>query len=127
MRIVTGSNGKKKIKISKSEWVAIGKGAGWKVAQFNEEYEDSLARGIVAAEEAYRGFVIKVYPTDAKKSYYYTKIDGVLIPNDFESTPKFKGQGTTNAIMRGKKAIDKAILDNPHGADKDVILKNHNY
>jgi hypothetical protein len=33
MKIVTASNGKKTLKMSKKEWENIGKKAGWKVAQ----------------------------------------------------------------------------------------------
>ena len=37
MKIVTASNGKKKIKISKSEWTSAGEKAGWIVAQQNPQ------------------------------------------------------------------------------------------
>jgi len=43
MRIVTASNGKKKIKISKKEWEGIGKKAGWiKKATTEEELQKSI-------------------------------------------------------------------------------------
>ena len=35
MRIVTASNGKKSLKLSKKDWLAIGKKAGWKEAQLS--------------------------------------------------------------------------------------------
>ena len=39
MRIVT-ANGKKTVKISKTEWMAIGKKAGWtKVANMNDDFD----------------------------------------------------------------------------------------
>ena len=48
MKIVTASNGKKKVKMSKNEWQSIGKKAGWMSDQQNTEpltlTEEDLAR-----------------------------------------------------------------------------------
>ena len=137
-----------KIKISKKQWEEAGQKAGWiKKGQtedleiFRNDRSSSPAGDAVrdhlgiqpgtkggndtpASSGEYKGFTINIYPTSARKSYYYVEIDGVLIPNDFTSTPKWQGQGLSNAIERGKIAIDKAIMENPHGADKSTILKS---
>ena len=40
MKIVTASNGKKRVKISKSEWQSIGKKAGWITAGLKERNDE---------------------------------------------------------------------------------------
>ena len=49
MKIVTASNGKKKIKISKSEWETIGKKNGWmKKAQFEQMPPNAISNATEA-------------------------------------------------------------------------------
>ena len=40
MKIVTASNGKKKVKMSKNEWQSIGKKAGWMKKAFWDDTDD---------------------------------------------------------------------------------------
>lgn len=117
MKLIKTANGKNQLKMSRKEWESIGKTAGWLYptqTTFDEKVQDPSKR------EEYKGFTIEVFPT-AQKGYFYTEIDGVLIPNDYNSLSR-GGMGTPNAIESGKRAIDKAIMDNPHNADKNTIL-----
>jgi len=99
----------------------VGDAAREDMGEVDEEIAYREMRERERKTEEYKGFTIAVYPT-AYKDFFYTEIDGVLIPNEYGSSPRHQGMGITNAIWAGKRAIDKAIMNNPHGADKNTIL-----
>jgi len=100
----------------------VGDAAREDMGEVDEEIASREMRERERKTEEYKGFTIAVYPATARKGFFYTEIDGVLIPNEYGSSPKYQGMGITNAIRAGKRAIDKAIMNSPHGADKNTIL-----
>ncbi len=64
-----------------------------------------------AKSTVYNGFLITVEPS-GQPSLFDTKIDGKLIPLKINHGDKWDGFGVMNAIDRGKKAIERAIVEN---------------
>ena len=110
MKIVTASNGKKVVKISKAEWVQIGKTAGWLGDLFNKK-EQKPAPPTEKYNPMKKTKVDGIESEIQRVQYYTEKLNNELFDledktNQFESEIRnYKSIGDLYSILEKQKSI----------------------